>query len=354
MGLDDYRNVIKEAQARAAGPQKPEGPTLDKTLGNADDSRLLAELLQMDGREDIAEKLFGHTKLEEGDLAEIKDIHNYFTEQMRSAKEIGETLDDETVIALAGQAGFLKDQLDLGGPKKIADVFRKQLRVLSIRDPHRFEDIKQAHERMVSFHDGQYAAVGQRVEEMCAAWGIDEKRFYDVMRNIDPKDRVNALRAELKAAGFWFTKGKAKALDKRGLTRRTLNDNLQHMDRLIQQTGALLGASIEENEDLREAFMREVRGEKDPRKPEASFKESRADMITERQALEEWDKEKESAAYKALPDAATRQLHLDQWYNQRLERHTKTAEDKGGGLWAEIGISLMNNLFSNARPRFAL
>ncbi len=310
--------------------------------------------------EEIGTRLADPGSIKPGDMKRIQEYHTQFAERMRAAKEIGEHITPETILELAKGNEFLTQQLTLMKPEQLVQVFRKHLPLLAIRDHDRFEAIQSAMDKVVAYRNGNYKHLDDRVTQLCAQFRVDQTRFVDIMREEKPEVRRYLLRQEIKKSfggarnffsGGYFTRLKAKALEDDSNIKKLIDDAMNQMSNRIRGVGELLGASVEKNDELREAFMQEVLGVKPPEKPQQAFKEMSSGLTTPKQAQEAWAKEKGTGAYKALQTENERETYRDNWKNDREEGAEKEAAEKGG-FWATIGVLLLKALF--AKEKFDL
>ncbi len=360
MALDQYKQRAQE-EAAAAAPEKPQEHTLSETLADTEESKLFGEMLRSEGSvgEELATKLGKPEDVKPGDIKDIEERHTKFIERMREAKDMGEKIDKDTIVEMAKGNPFLSQQLKIMKPEQLAQIFKKQLSSIAIKDESRFNGIKKAFDVAQGYRDGQYKKLDEKVEKICSDNKLDVSQFVEIMRNPNANERIELFRKEIKAAyGFknFITAGlysvyKAKALDDKGKLKASIDGAMKQMDKHIQGIGAVLGASVELNDEVREAFMREAIGDREPKKSEQSFKEMSSDSMTPKKAQEAWAKEKGSGAYKALTDDTARQTHLDNWKKGREYGAEKEAAEKGG-FWAKIAAALIKALF--AKEKFDL
>ena len=354
MILDLHRQRAQEA-IRAAAPEAPKEPTLSENLQDAKKSVLLGRMLELEGITGI--KLAKRLKNPgPDDIAEFAKRNDIFNEKMRAAKDMGEAITKDELLQLAKDVPFLQDQLKIMSADQLAQIFKNQLPLIAISDEGRFNNIKGAFEAMKSYREGGYKNLDQMVTKICTDNQFDQERFVAIMRNPDPTQRVELLREEIKSAfgfknlvtGGRYALIKARALENGGALKASIDGAMKEIDDKMKDIGSVLGLTIEENDDVRQAFMAEALGDRADVKPEQTFKNMRSEMKTEKDVKEAWETEKNTPEYKALTDDVEKQKYLDDWTTHQQDLQEETAKEKGG-FWSQIGLALYKMLFSNAK-----
>lgn len=358
MILDLHRQRAQEA-TRAAAPEVPKEPTLSENLQDAQKSVLFGRMLELDPKGiDLAQKL---KNPDAGELKLFAEQNVKFNEKMRAAKDLGDGITKDTIKEFAKDDSVLQAQLEIMRPEQLAQLFKNQLPFIAISDETRFNRIKDAFDTMKSFREGAYKNLDQQITKICTDNRFNQERFVDIMRNPDPNQRIALLRKEIKSAfGFknfvtagLYARTKAHALESGGAMKSIMDTAMHDLDTRMQDIGSVLGLTIEQNDEVRQAFAHEMMGERGPAKPESSFRDMRTSLKSEKDVLDAWKTERDKAAYKNLPDDAARQAYADDWVKRSVDAEERSANEKGG-FWSKVRFALAQMLFSNTKSKLEL
>lgn len=353
MVLDLYRQRAQEEVAAKAA-EKPKEPTLSENLKDGIRSVLFGKMLSAEGKvgADLAKRMLNP---KEGDLQEFEQRNAKFNSMMQSLNEMRESITPESIVEFGKSMPFLREQLELMTPEQIVKVFREQLPNIAVQDSARFDTIKSAFKTLKDYREdktNRYNKLDKEVATKCANLGLDVNKFVDIMRNPNADERIKLLRAEIRSSfdiTGWFASRRARKLDAGGDLKTRIESVQAELQTKMDGIGSALGLSVEENKDVRKAFMQEVIGIKDPKKPEKTFREMGASLRTKEDLVDAWKEQKNSREYLALGgDKARQEKYMEDWREGQLAAEGEASEESGG-FWSRLGLAFVKMLFKNTK-----
>lgn len=346
--MDQFRKSREKDVEHGTPPAK--GLTLLEILNDKKSSHLLSKILERDGDEELALKM-ASGKIEEGDIELLEQARLKYQEKIEVSKSVEDLLTPDTIVEIARNHPEFAKIINILGPKEAIEVVRSQLREICITDEARFSAIAEPLKNHDSYKKGEFKKTEEAVEKMCKERGISTQEYAEALAIKDPKEKKEALKKLVKGKYDKFdeainiisfgqlTRGGMKDLEAGGAS---LEDALAQMNTHQQAIGDALFASVNGNEDMRNALARKLISEKSPKaEPENGFADAKKEKqnIDEKEWEKEWEELKKAANYDA-EDAFGQDLIKDEFIAQQKEKYKRKGPVKG--FWAQIFDTLLD------------
>lgn len=283
MSFEDFRSSQKEEQNKGNEDQEilPEH-TLKGILSNKERSNLLAGEIEKDGNLELVDRLV-NKQLTEDDIEKLGDYREQFVEKLKQVEKIKENISPEVLKDIADNSPELKEIVGLVGVDGVKSVLFKNFESLAFNDPSRFDQINKAVEK-VAKHNETIKKREEHITELAKKYNVSEDKLYEALKIKDDNERQQAIHAVVKdRMGFWkkiffgetsFIAGRIESLDQREQLSKLSKD----LDARLKNVGSVLGMTISENDEVRQALQAEVLEEREKAKEASvSFKEGRDD-----------------------------------------------------------------------------
>lgn len=354
MVLREVRKIKEDEAAKAHPPEKPER-SLSEILKNPKEGGLFGEMLEAEGKGDLAERLVTG-KLEPHDMAELENHRKGFVEKMESVREIIASLNEDSIKEFALHVPDLKDVvLKSVSLSELKSVFASQMEQLAFSDPTHFQDIA---DRMKTYSEIQERAEewDKDVEEYLRQHGIASKDYSSILAIDDDDERLRKIEELTKRdIGGWMRRawkgiGKDQFLDIQdqlsSMTRREYDSITRQIENAQQDVGEALALTLAENKNLWDAFNRVLAGENAREKDQerlAGFAEARRWLPeSEEKVAEDWERfKKEGQPWDRL-NAREQQAKKDTF----KEKYLGKMRDRKG-KWASITRPLVEFMLGN-------
>lgn len=341
--LDSFRQSKEKPRDHVIPPR--EGHTLAEVLKDKTKSHLFGKLLDRYGREDLARRLL-EGKLKEGDIELLEEERLRFSDIMARSEKIKNLMTEENVIEFAHKHPEFEKIVNLLGPEKAKKVVQSQLDEIAFTDEYRFDRIADGVEAYDSYKNGEYKALNDKVEKMCADGKFTPQEYLDALAITDRRKKAEALK-ELanrthgkfkKVINFLMrgrlSKGKLEELE---VSEVLIGNSVDELDSYQRDIGYELSFSVDTNEYMRDALSRELTDDRTPEEPKLGFGEIKREASTSFDQGEfdaAWSDFKKREAYGAAYDYEQDPLK-DKFIEEQKQRYKeKNAQRKG--FWASI------------------
>lgn len=394
----------RDERVREIDQEESKMGTIKQILKSPEDSRLLAALLERDGRKDDLGQRLLEGKLDyDTDLDDLNDYRQEMTKVREATAEVKKNINPSILKEMAalssvgGDASTLKKLTGSLGYDEVAEVVKSQIELLYVSDEAHFEDIKAGLEALKSREAaGDY--IVKDIKGVCDKYGVDRGLVQQAAKLSDEGQRKKALRilanpeadnnalrqalqidddarrqqafAELDdpfASGLpdsglfgkiRFLKRKEEkrryekvdaAVNDLEASRTDFNNAKDRIDESLTSLGTILGASVD-NDDMRGVFdiaFGSDRHKEALHERTVSGKDVAKMMPTPEEIDAEWDdfKSEKDFANKNAPD----QQALRQEFRDKQKEKIKPKGKKGIGFFGEIAQAIAEARANAAR-----
>lgn len=353
--LDSYKKTKETTKEHGTPP--PKGHTLAEVLQDKHNSHLFGRMLEISGHEDMAQRLLAG-KLERDDLELLEEQRLKFSEKVTRSEQVGEILTEKNVLEIARNHPDFAKIINLVGPKKAIKAIQGQLKEMCITDEYRFNMITEPMEA----YAGKYKKTNEKVEKMCKDMGITPREYLDAIAIEDPAEKKAALRKLAKgqhnkfqaAWNFVTAKGLRNLRDLRE-GEYLLESSVAELDMYKDDIGSTLFYSVNGNDNMRNAFSRELLSENAPAgEPESGFADAKKEntgAFNEKEFDKDWEAYKKKMAYDTSTDDEKEYLK-DTFIDDQKETQRKRKK-KTMGFWASVSSILIDGRINEKRDALA-
>lgn len=347
MAIDAYRKDL-ESKATPPKPEKAPGTRFADVMKDKEneDSAFFATWLKTSGGDAGLAQRFASENMVAGDQEKLSKGFDRFGERKEKITQIVSGMTPDQMKIFAKRSPLLTSAVELGGPERLASVFKDHLTRLAFEEPAEFADIEAAHDALQSFKSGDYKAFDEDVVKRSKELGITEGKYVEIMQMPDEGERVRAFRAEVRSSFGWFGKPKDWGFKVKELAIKGQKDEL---DRLVKdldnheyQLGSALGVLADRNETVRKAVNQELLGIREKPKKLMTFAGSRE---ATKKFEKGFDFEKEKKGFydkrKADLDTSKGRKAVERDFAQFIgEKFKESAKGAGGGKWLDIILAI--------------
>lgn len=361
MVIERMREPATPEDAADAEP-KPEGPSIKEIRADRQKSGFFANMLEQEGQEDLAKKLF-FEKDETGkdtamltgeDFQRLEEYRVQFAEKLDRSERVKTMITPELITEMGALHTDLGYILKAAGSRDISRLVGNYLQTLIFTDSTAFQTIYEGVEKL----EQKIAARKAKDEEIktkLTQYGIGEEEYLDTLRRGATQELREMLKENEGRRGIidklrdWQgTQRDARLLAAaEGLassaTRQEINRLLDDVQFETEGLASILTATLTNNPDLNRAISKIMRGETPP-KMEANvmgFAEAKQLLLTEEQIQERWEQEKLKPEYKKYTDDKKR-THLEE-FKQSL---VAPADRKIGSFFAKFSKKFLDSVIA--------
>ncbi len=347
--LDTFRKS-KEATAPHTTPP-PAGHTLSEILNDNNKSDLFSKLLEREGDQDLAARIQAKS-LTEADVHLLEERRKVFSEKITLSEKTEKFLTKDKIIAFARKHPDFEELINLHGPEKAIKVIQGQLKEISITDESRFNSLVSEIDTITSFESGEYKRVNDEVEKLLVDSKILPEQYQAALAITDPLARQMAISklvpdiAEKRTGwksvlDFFHTKKVADYATSNKLnTAGTLMEaTLDQLNAHEGDMGALLFATLNQNDTMRNALSAELIGERAPGEPKIGIKKAREGAIDTKQIDEEMDEDwhmwKRDKDYDNPLKTDIERKSSKKEFLRRAQNYYREENDRGQSFWEQ-------------------
>jgi hypothetical protein len=342
--IEKFAKQEKEARRTLGGEplerEEIKGPSLKQILANNEQADLFGEYLNEEGDEELSRKLFTG-ELGRDEMIVLTEKRKGFLEILERSKNISEALDARTIQELGGSFPEVQQVIDLVGPEGIRNALKRHLPRIAITSRAEFDALDQV-VTMKKETKKTMAEQEKEIAEIRKKFDLSEDEFLSLMQGGDSKELAKEIHKDL---GFWKRKiTRIKSIqeeleDVADLKSGEVRNLLLRYEADSNELGRVLGATMIDNQILRETVVADLRKDEMP-KNEAGLGFGEMKKLTDedyKKAREDFEKE-----------MADQNLDIDgmsnEKYQQEAERFSRAYLSKATknkkGWWARIWESI--------------
>src|SRR3989344_1389901 len=356
--LDTFRKSREKALEGENKTPPPKGHTLAEVLNDKTNSHLLGTLLEKDGKEDLGRRV-ATRKLEKDDIELLEEYRIKYSEKVIESEKIENLLNEETVIEIARRNEDFAKIVNILGPKKAIRAIRSQLREICFTDGDRFSSIAEPIVEYDSYKNGEYKKTSDRVEKFCKDNNISVKGYLEALAIEDGEEKEKALKklAREKQKGWkevWNIISMKAARNLKGMKNAEdeMESSMAELDRYKESVGDMLFTSVSGNDDMRDAFARELLSENPPpAEPKPGFEGARKetpDALNEGDFNKAWETFKDEEAYGATINEYEQDALKEQFMEQQKEAYRKKMPENKG-FWHSVFATMFEEKINSKK-----
>ena len=349
--LENYEKE-KEKQNNPEGKKAWE-PSLKEILSKPEGGYLFGELLDREGRQDLAEKL-AQGEISESDIQEFDHYRKNYNESMDRAEVVKASIDDKLIEAYTRNNPDLQEVVGLIGQDSYTRMIKEKLTTLAIKDPYAFDRLASSVESKNDFMNSDYKKLDDEVLALCEKKNIEPKKYMEALAIADPKERQKAIKELAKESVSWY--GQALTFGQLGRNRTKLmsskkneieamlSDVRSHQDNV----GGFLGGLVS-NEDVRSAVAAELVGDKLEKVEKLDFKEAKGNLWDEAELQKNWETSKKTHDFDAMSPQDQEEFRTGfiDYHKDGMSGEYK----KKTGFWGSIFSSFFDSFITSSKSR---
>ncbi len=364
MAIEELKKAKQEAQEKETGP-KDTTLELGAIMRDQHRSELFKFILDQDnqGEKDeegktLTERL-ADNKLQEGDIGKLEQARQKLEVRIMGTKKLLESLTSEQLANIADaenipgkDEGYMKSFVNGIGADRTRALIEKHIELVAVKAPDRLKEIEDKIRQVEAYQRGEYRKKDEQVETLYQKYGLKDSNIADIYQIQDNAERTDALQNLVKERMSRFGRvanfltGGMLATDRTTLLlgqRSAMEEKLNALNGYLADVGGTLNLSLDEHQEVRQTFVRELKNESDAEAKERipmSFTEAShlfSDGIGA--ANDEWEQYKvEEQKAKRKPDEAK---FRDAFLKKRMAQ--------ARGSWGSLFGSMLEDVLKGYR-----
>ena len=342
MALEQFRKLKEAEDAKGKTPEKEEtGPSLGDIAKDNKTSALFGSFLEHTSQKPLAERFASRETLQADELTQLEENRKEFLNRIERAKNVIESLNPAFMDEIIKRVPELKDIVGLVGQDGIRTAIVERMNSVAIKDPDRFEDMAGAIEKLART-DKRIGASEKEVNDTASGYGVSSEAYRKALLISDPIERRRQIKELVDSQVSWFAKLTGGKNFKRGVSERVdqldkgadIQMYLNELEDMEKQVGTTLLATLQENDDVRQALSALARGESAKEQVELlGMKEAQRLLMSEEELREEKGKEWEQFKKDNRWDNLTTDDEKDKVRDTFFEKFVKEKTGRKQGLY---------------------